>query len=411
VQVFVIAGEASGDLHGSNLIRALKSRLPQARFVGIGGPKMEEAGLELLFPSSDLAVVGVVEVIGQIRPILKAFGRTTAWLRKERPDLLILIDYPEFNLQVAGRAKKLGIPIFYYISPQVWAWRQGRVKKLRRLVDRMAVILPFEEAFFRSRGMEVRFVGHPLLDVVKAEVSKTEFCRKAGLNPEKPIVGLVPGSRKSEISRLFPVMTGAAERIFQDRQDIQFVVPLAPSLDPGILESFNHRTTELIITDPHRQLQTDKSINHQITKSPNHQIIRVVKGQTYNAIAASDLILAASGTVTLEAAILGTPMVVTYKVSPVTGFLGKCFIKVPFASLVNLVAGRRVVTEIIQQDVTPERLSQEALSLLRDDAVRENMIKDLKEVKNALGGSGAAERAADLAMELISSTCVAQLSQ
>ncbi len=399
MQVFVIAGEASGDLHGSNLIRALKSRLPQARFVGIGGPKMEEAGLELLFPSSDLAVVGVVEVIGHIRPILKAFGRTTAWLRKERPDLLILIDYPEFNLQVAGRAKKLGIPIFYYISPQVWAWRQGRVKKLRRLVDRMAVILPFEKAFFRSRGMEVTFVGHPLLDVVKAEVSKTEFCREAGLNPERPIVGLVPGSRKSEISRLFPVMAGAAERIFQDRQDVQFVVPLAPSLDPGILESFNCPITISFATDPHRQLQTEKSLNHPI--------IRVVQGQTYDAIAASDLILAASGTVTLEAAILGTPMVVTYKVSLITCLLGKCLIKVPFASLVNLVAGRQVVTEIIQQDVTPERLSQEALSLLRDDAGRENMIKDLKEVKNALGGSGAAERAADLAMELISGTCVA----
>jgi lipid-A-disaccharide synthase len=394
VQVFVIAGEASGDLHGSNLIHALKSKLPQTRFVGIGGPKMEEAGLELLFPSSDLAVVGVVEVIGHIRPILKAFGRTTSWLREKRPDLLILIDYPEFNLQVAGRAKKLGIPIFYYISPQVWAWRQGRVKKLRRLVDRMAVILPFEEAFFRSRGMEVSFVGHPLLDVVKAWVSKTEFCRRAGINPERPIVGLVPGSRKSEVSRLFPVMAGAAERIFQDRQDIQFVLPLAPSLDPGILESFNHRITRLINTDRNRQLQTHKS--------PDHQIIRVVEGQTYDAIAASDLILAASGTVTLEAAILGTPMVVTYKVSPVTCFLGKFLIKVPFASLVNLVAGRRVVNEIIQKDVTPERLAREALSLLRDDTGRKNMIRDLKEVRNALGGTGAAERAADLAMELIS---------
>jgi len=399
VQVFVIAGEASGDLHGSNLIHALKSKLPQTRFVGIGGPKMEEAGLELLFPSSDLAVVGLVEVIGHIRPILKAFGRTTAWLRKEKPDLLILIDYPEFNLQVAGRAKKLGIPIFYYISPQVWAWRQGRVKKLRRLIDRMAVILPFEEAFFRSHGMEVSFVGHPLLDVVRAEVSKTEFCKKTGLNPERPIVGLVPGSREGEISRLFPVMAEAAKRIFQDRQDVQFVLPLAPSIDPGILESFNCPITISFSTDPHRQLQTDKSLNHPI--------IRVVKGQTYDAIAASDLILVASGTVTLEAAILGTPMVVTYKLSPVTFFLGNRLIKVPFVSLVNLVAGRRVVTEIIQQDVTPERLSQEALSLLRDDTGRGDMIKDLKEVKNTLGGSGAAERAADLAMELIAGTCVA----
>jgi lipid-A-disaccharide synthase len=393
VQVFIIAGEASGDLHGSNLIRALKTRLPQARFVGIGGPKMEEAGLEPLFPSSELAVVGVVEIIGHIRPILKAFGRATNWLRKERPDLLILIDYPEFNLRVATRAKRLGIPIFYYISPQVWAWRQGRVKKLRRLVDRMAVILPFEKAFFRSHGMEATFVGHPLLDVVKAEVSRGEFCNKAGLNPERPVVGLVPGSRRGEVSRLFPVMAGAAEKIFQDRQDVQFIVPLAPSLNFGILESFNHRITKLITTDLSRQSQTDKS--------PNHPIIRVVRDQTYDAIAASDLILAASGTVTLEAAILGTPMLVTYKVSPVTYFLGRYLIKVPFAALVNLVAGHQVVSEIIQQDVTAERLSQKALSLLRDDSGRKNMIKDLKEVRNALGKSGAAERAADLAMELI----------
>jgi len=383
VQVFIIAGEASGDLHGSNLIRALKIRLPQARFAGIGGPKMEEAGLELIFSSSELAVVGVVEVIGHIKPILKAFSHTTNWLRKERPDLLILIDYPEFNLQVATRAKKLGIPIFYYISPQIWAWRQGRVKKLRRLVNRVAVILPFEEAFFRSHGMEVNFVGHPLLDVVKARVSRSEFCKKAGLNPERPVIGLAPGSRKNEVSRLFPVMAGAARRMLQDRQDVQFVVPLAPSLDPGII----HQVTESITTDPHRRT--------------NHPVIRVMKDQTYDAIAASDLILAASGTVTLEAAILGTPMVVTYMVSPITYFMVRCLVKVHFVSLVNLVAGRRVVTEILQRDVTAERLSQEALSLLKDRGAKENMIRDLKEVKKALGKSGTAERAADLAMDLI----------
>jgi lipid-A-disaccharide synthase len=393
VQVFIIAGEPSGDLHGSNLIRALKTRLPQARFVGIGGPKMEEAGLELLFSSSELAVVGVVEIIGHIRPILRAFGRTTDWLRKERPDLLILIDYPEFNFQVAAKAKKLGIPVFYYISPQVWAWRKGRLKKLRRLVDRMAVILPFEEAFFRSHGMKARFVGHPLLDVVKAQVSRSEFCKKAGLNPEGPIIGLVPGSRKSEVSRLFPVMAGAARRMLKDRRDVQFVVPLAPSLDPGILVPFTHQVTESITMDPHRRTQTNGS--------PDHPIIRMVRGQTYDAIAASDLIIAASGTVTLEAAILGTPMVVTYMVSPVTYFLGRCLVKVPFVSLVNLVAGRRVVPEILQRDVSAERLSLEALSLLNDKVATENMIRDLKEIKKALGKSGAAERAADLAMDLI----------
>jgi len=396
VRVFVIAGEASGDLHGSCLIHALKSKLPQTRFTGIGGPKMEEAGLELLLPSSDLAVVGVAEIIGHVRPILKAFCRTTAWLRKERPDLLVLIDYPEFNLQVAARAKKLGIPIFYYISPQVWAWRQGRVKKLRRLVNRMAVILPFEEAFFRSHGMEVTFVGHPLLDVVRSEFSRAEFCERTGINTERPIVGLVPGSRKGEISRLFPVMAEAAKGIIQDRPDVQFVLPLAPSLDSQILKSFHCSIKISSVTDAGRQSPTDKS--------SNFPIIRVVKGQTYEAIAASDLILAASGTVTLEAAILETPMIVTYKVSPITYFLGRRLVKVPFASLVNLVAGRSLVPEIIQREVTPERLSHEVLSLLKNDTGRQNMKAELKKVKNALGTSGAAARAADLAIELVDGT-------
>ena len=370
MQIFVIAGETSGDLHGSNLIRALKAKLPQAKFVGIGGPEMEKAGLDLLFPSSELAVVGLIEVFYHLRPILKAFGRTTNWLRKNRPDLLILIDYPEFNLQVATRAKRLGIPIFYYISPQVWAWRQGRVKKLRRLVDQMAVILPFEKAFFRSHGMEVNFVGHPLLDVVKARTTRNEFCKKAGLNPERPLLGLIPGSRHGEVSRLFPLMADSAKMVLQQRQDIQFVVPLAPSLDPGILDLTDHS-------------------------------IKVVMGQTHDAIAACDLIIAASGTVTLEAAILGIPMVVTYKVSPITYFLGRHLIKVPYASLVNLVAGKEVVPEVFQRDATPERLCQEALSILEDHARLENMIKDLKGVRNALGGPGAAERAAGIAAGLI----------
>jgi lipid-A-disaccharide synthase len=388
VQIFVIAGEASGDLHGANLIRSLKARLPGAKFEGIGGPKMAEAGLELLVPSSELAVVGIIEIIGHIKPILNAFIGTINRFRKKRPDLLILIDYPEFNLMVAARAKKLGIPIFYYISPQVWAWRRGRVKRLRRLVDIMAVILPFEETFYRSYDMKVHFVGHPLLDVVKTRASRDVFCKDVGLDPKRPIVGLVPGSRKGEFLRLFPIMAETARKIHQNRQDIQFILPFAPSLDQKILNSFSPGVTELIITEPYSQSQP-------------YKIIRVVKGLTYDAIAASDLVLAASGTVTLEAAILGTPMIVTYKVSFLTYFLGRQLIKVPFVSLVNLVAGRQIVTEVIQQDVTPKRLSQEALSLLEDKTLINNMIKDLKKVKSALGQPGAAERTADLALELV----------
>ncbi len=379
MQVFVIAGEASGDLHGSNLIRAIKARLPEARFVGVGGLRMQEAGLEVLFPISDLAVVGAVEVISHIRPILRAFNLITDWLRNERPDLLIVIDYPDFNLRVASRAKKLSIPIFYYISPQVWAWRQGRVKKLRHLVDRMAVILPFEKDFFRSHGMDVDFVGHPLLDVVRVCISRDEFCKEIGLDPDRALIGLVPGSRRGEVSRLFPLMLEAAERISKVRQDVQFVVPLAPSLGPEVLK-------------------LDR-------KSSDYPVIRVVKGQTYDAIAASDLIIAASGTVTLEAGILTTPMIVTYRLSPITYFLARYLIKVPFASLINLVSGYRLVPELLQWDATPERLSAEALSLLRDSKKREDMIEGLKKIKGLLGGHGAAERAADIAVGLIKNRC------
>jgi lipid-A-disaccharide synthase len=375
--IFVIAGEASGDLHGAGLVRALKDQFPGARFTGIGGPKMHEAGLDLLFPSSRLAVVGLVEVFSHLRPILNAFTRTVNWLRKESPDLLILIDYPEFNLLVAARAKRLGIPVFYYITPQVWAWRRGRVRKIRRLVDRVAVILPFEEDFFRRYGMEVSFVGHPLLDCVKSTVSRREFRESLGLDGACTVVGLLPGSRHGEITRMFPLMAQAAQRLLDERPDMRFVVPLAPSFDHGIIESLVPEGCNL------------------------GDSLKTVHGRTYDAMAAADLLVAASGTVTLEAAILGVPMVVTYRVSPLTYFLGRRLIRVPFVSLVNLVAGREVVPEILQDEATPERIAGATLSLLEDKERRGAMVKDLGRVKAALGTPGAASRAAGLCLEIL----------
>jgi lipid-A-disaccharide synthase len=375
--IFVIAGEASGDLHGAGLVRALKDRLPGARFAGIGGPKMQEAGLDLLFPSSQLAVVGLVEVFSHLRPILNAFRRTVNWLRKERPDLLILIDYPDFNLLVAGKAKRLGIPVFYYISPQVWAWRRGRVRKIRRLVNRMGVILPFEEDFFRRYGMEVDFVGHPLLDCVEGTVPRREFRECLGLDSACTLVGFLPGSRHGEISRMFPIMAVAARRILDERPDIRFVVPLAPSFDRSILESLTPRGCSL------------------------GDSLKTVHGRTYDAMAAADLLVAASGTVTLEAAILGVSMIVTYKVSPLTHFLGRRLIRVPYVSLVNLVAGREVVPEILQDEATPERIAREVLSLLKDGDRRDAMVKDLGRVRAALGTPGAANRAAGICVEIL----------
>ncbi len=377
-KIFVIAGETSGDLHGAGLITAIKAKRPDVEVTGIGGPKMIEAGQEAIFPSSRLAVVGLVEVFSHLGPILSAFNETRAYLKKVRPDLLILIDYPDFNLIVAGMAKRLGIPVFYYIGPQVWAWRQGRVGKLKSLVDRMAVILPFEEEFYADRGLKVNFVGHPLLDCVKAGSSKEEFCVSHGLYPDRPIIALLPGSRHGEVRRVFPVMLEAARIMAQTRPEAQFAIAVAPSL--GL-----------------QQLK-DMTKGHPNGTCPE---IRFVQGMTYDVMAASDLAIAASGTVTLEAAILGCPVVVIYKLSPLTYFLGRRFIKVPYASLVNLIAGKKVVPELLQNDATPEGLAKEALLLLDNGPRRQKIIQGLDAVRMRLGEPGAADRAAGLALELL----------
>ncbi|MGQ9498915.1 MAG: lipid-A-disaccharide synthase [Dissulfurimicrobium sp.] len=375
---FIIAGETSGDMHGAGLVKAIRARLPHAVVAGIGGQRMVDAGLKAIFPISRLAVVGLVEIIAQLGPILSAFYKVRAYLKKNRPDILILIDYPEFNLFVAKYAKGLGIPVFYYITPQVWAWRQSRIKTLKRVVDEIAVILPFEEDFFLKHGIKTHFVGHPLLDSVRVGSSRDEFCRLHSLLSNLPVVGLLPGSRHSEIQRLFPIMAEAARLISRSMPDVQFVVAAAPLIDIRFMQDMFNESTK------------GDDLN-----------IRFIQGGTYEAIAASSLVIAASGTVTLEAAILGTPLIVTYKVSPLSYYVGRYLIKVPYASLVNLIAGRMIVPEFLQNDATPEAIADEALAILRDDARREEMIHDLAMVTGRLGRPGAAERAADLALGLL----------
>ena len=372
--VAIVAGEASGDLHGSNLVEAMKRLDPGIVFCGIGGKKMERAGVKILTSSSDMAVVGLTEALYRLQTIARASRKLKSILKTNRPDLIILIDYPDFNIHIARTAKRLHIPVLYYISPQVWAWRKGRVRKIARRVDYMAVILPFEDAFYRHRGMKVDYVGHPLMDTCPQVVDQEQIISRLGLNRGYPVVGLLPGSRKEEIRNLLPVMVKAGEILIRHYPGIRFLLPLAQTIDPEFIQPF-------------------------IDDTPLD--IRVIKEDIYEVLSACNLALVASGTATLQTAIMGVPMVVVYKVSPISYWIGKIAVKVPYISLVNLVAGEEVVPELIQDNVVPERLARESITILEDDVIREDMINKLKGIKEGLGRGGASEKTAAIAVEMM----------
>ena len=379
-KVRIIAGEASGDLHGARLVSAMLAKNPELTFSGMGGKELAAAGVDLLFDAKKIAVVGIAEVFSHLPDILAARKILRTALRDQRPALLILIDFPDFNFILARCAKKLGIPIFYYISPQVWAWRSGRVKTMKKLVDRIGVILPFEEQFFRSRGVAAEYVGHPLLDSVRSSCSREEFCRTHDIDPGTLLVGLMPGSRTKELATLLPILLQTAVKM-QQKQDrkIVFLLPVASTLSvveirAGGLDEFGK---ELDI--------------HLITES------------RYDMMAACDAAVVVSGTVTLELALLDTPMVVCYKVSPSTYRMGRWLINkdMQYFSLVNLIAEAPVVQELAQEEVNPERLSEELSLILFDRKKREVMLQGLALVRERMGGPGASAKAAKLALSLL----------
>ncbi len=372
--VLIVAGEASADLHGSNLVRAIKKLDPTIRFYGIGGKQMEEAGVKILIPASDMAVVGLTEVFSKLPKIAKAHRKLKSLLKNSPPDLLIPIDYPGFNIHLAGLAKRYEVPVLYYISPQVWAWRTGRVKKIAKRVDRMAVILPFEERFYKERGLNVEYVGHPLLDSIPHHLDKDEITRKMGLKNAYPVLGLLPGSRKEEIGNHLPVMIKAVEILSSHYPHLRSLLLLAPTIPIELIQSFLKQSSAEI----------------GISQSSIH-----------DTLPACDLALVASGTATVETAILGVPMVLIYRASALTYWVGKRVIKVPFLGLVNLVAEEQVIPELIQHDLTPDRLAHEALKILEGGQKRENMIEKLGMVRERLGRGGASERTAQLAIEMM----------
>ena len=374
--VLIIAGEASADLHGANLVKAMKRLNPETRVKGIGGSKMEAAGVEILIPSSDMAVVGLTEVFSKINIIVKAYFRLRYLLKNSTPDLLILIDYPGFNIALARVAKNFGVPVLYYISPQLWAWRSGRVKKIASRIDKMAVILPFEKDFYiqSGTGIDVEYVGHPLLDAVPRSLNRSGIKNDLGLYNGGPFLGLLPGSRNEEIKNLLPTMVSAAEIISARYPGLKCVLPVAPTISKDLILSFTDRASVDIVV-------SEKDI--------------------YSVLSVCDLALVTSGTATLETALMGVPMIIAYRMSPISYKIARMVVKVSHAGLVNLVAGEEIVPELIQDALSPRALADKALSILDNEDIMREMKDKLGKLKKVLGSYGASDRTATIALEMM----------
>ncbi len=373
-KVLLVTGEASGDQHGSHLVKHLKRCDPSLRIYGIGGEELRKAGMEILFHAQELSVVGIVEVCARLPQIVKAFQTLKREIVSAPPDLLILIDYPDFNMRIAAVARKHGVPVLYYISPQIWAWRQNRVKKIARLVDQMAVVFPFEAAFYEQHGVPVQFVGHPLMDREVPVMDTQALLQQFAMKSQWPIVGLLPGSRKSEIDRLLPVMLGAAVLMQKEFPEAQFIIPVAP----GIRE---------------------EDIKERVKR--HGLAVTIATDQLHQALHICHLVLVASGTATLETALMKKPMIIMYRIALLTYLVGRLMIRVPTIGLANIVAGRQIVPELIQGDASPQRVCQEAVSLLKDPRRMTAMENELARVGELLGSSGASERVAIMAHEML----------
>lgn len=369
----MVAGEASGDLHGGDLAREIVARAPDCELFGIAGARMRSAGVRALVRTEEIAGLGLGELSATIARSMRAFLLMRAVVRRSRPDLVILIDYAEFNLILAGVAKRAGVPVLYYITPQVWAWRRGRVGTLLDRADRLAVVLPFEADLFSRAGERVTFVGHPLLDIVRPAQGRTATLARHGLPPNARLIAILPGSRRAEVRYLLGPMLAAARVLARDHH-LTPVIALAPTLTREVLE---------------REGRADLSG------------VQIIEGDTYSIIAASEVALVASGTATLETALLGCPMVIAYKVSPLTYALGRMLITgVSFIGMPNILAGRQVVPELIQYQVTPSNLVRAAEPML-NEAIRAETVSALGAIRARLGAPGAAGRVAELALEML----------
>ncbi len=388
--IMLVAGEASGDLHGAALCRALRDRAPDARLFGMGGARMAAAGMDVLTDVTARAIVGGTEAAAGVVPLYRAYRHLRARLSgPERPHALVLIDFPEFNLRLARAARRHGVPVVYFIPPQIWAWRGWRVRAMRRLSSLVLAVFPFEPPLYRRAGVPVEYVGHPLVDALAGAPTRAAARARLGLTADARVVGLLPGSRRGEIERLLPVMREAITRIAARRPDTRFVLALAPTIDPALVAQ------HLELGGSGRPPSPPSGAEGPSGRPPSPPVC-VARDAAYDVMRAADVVLATSGTVTLEAAILGAPMVACYRVSRLSAMMIRSLIRVPWMCLVNIVLGRAVVPELFQEEATGERIADEALRLLDDAGAREAQRDAFRDLAGGLGEPGVGARAAGL---------------
>jgi lipid-A-disaccharide synthase len=364
--ILIVAGESSGEKHGASLVHELKKIQPSWEFFGIGGKWMKKEGVEVLFAVEELAVVGAVEIISQVPRIRKIFNQILKQCRSRSPAAAVLVDSPDFNLRLAKKLKKLSIPVLYFISPTVWAWRKARLKTIKKTVEKMLLIFPFEESIYKENGIPATYVGHPLLERVSVTLNKKEFFRKYGLHPKKRLIAILPGSRKSEIKYHLPILMEAIPKI-RDEFSAQFVLIQAETLEKDFLLS---------------------SIISGV------EDLKILTEDSYNAMAASDLVLSACGTANLEAALVETPLIAFYRISYLSYWVGLKLMKIKNFSIVNILAEKKIIPELIQSHFTAQTIFDEAKKILDSEKVRAEMIREFRRIKALLGEKKASQNAA-----------------
>jgi lipid-A-disaccharide synthase len=372
-KILISCGEPSGDLYAGAVAQEIARLDPSAEVFGLGGERLQAGGGRLLDDYRGLVVTGLVEALRVLPRSLAIYRRLIDAARTERPDVFVAIDSPDFNFRVARRVRRLGIPVVYYIPPQLWAWRQGRIRAIQEFATRVIVIFPFEEELYRRAGIPVEFVGHPLVDLARAHVTRQDFIRELGFEPNAPVIALLPGSRPNEVSRILPVLWQAAARVADAIPRAQFILARAPHLDDRLFAG---------------------------RPSMAGRPCAIVSERTDDVLAAADVVATASGTATVQTAIHGVPMVVVYRLSPLTYLLGRRFVRVSNYAMVNLIAGRTIVPELIQGACNPERVASEIIRYLNDPSHAERTRAALAEVRDRLGGGGASARAASAILEL-----------